>query len=129
MLELFEEETSPLTDYELDIVPILARALAKRQGADQAVTNKDIQRVLVQSGYDINGARVRKLINYIRNNYLVLGLIGTSKGYYVSTDEAELRKYIQSLQGREDAIRKVKASMAQHYSRLYKKPVNFTLFD
>lgn len=51
----------------------------------------------------INGARLRKLVNYIRSHGL-LPVIATSKGYYCSYDEKDILLQIKSLNERADAI-------------------------
>jgi hypothetical protein len=42
---------------------------------------------------------------------MIRWLIATSKGYYIATSVDEMRQYIESLRGRENAIRAVRESM------------------
>ena len=112
MITGFDKETAPLTDYEqTKLLPVMVRSLAVKRGREKAVTNSYICDRLRTLGYDVNGARIRKLINHIRIKGLVPRLIATSDGYYVATDNGELADYIDSLKGREDAIRAVREAM------------------
>lgn len=112
MVTGFEKETAPLSDYEMDtILPVMVRCLSKKRGKSNAVTNKKIVKGMKAQGYDIDDIRVRKLISHIRINGLVPCLIATNTGYYVATEEVEVQDYIDSLQGRESAIKAVREAM------------------
>lgn len=114
MLKGFEIETAPLTEYEeKTLLPIMVRSLSVKHGKGMAVKNGYICDRLREKGYDINESRVRKLINHIRVNGLVPRLIATSAGYYISDDRKELTDYIESLRGRELAIRAVRKAMEE----------------
>ncbi len=104
MIQGFEEETAPLSDYELQLVPIFARGLRTKIGPMSAITGREMIRAMVASGYKVNGPRVRKIINHIRMHGLVERLVATSAGYYVSEDPGELRRYADSLRSRASAI-------------------------
>lgn len=112
MLQGFELFTAPLSEYEQNVLlPIMVRSLRVKVGQALAVKNAYICERLKEQGYEVNDARIRKLINYIRVNGLVPRLIATSRGYYVSNDRKELQDYIKSLKGREDAIREVRLAI------------------
>ena len=114
MINGFERETAPLTDYEKDtLLPLLVRGLSSKIGKNMAVSNKYIVSRLIKQGYKIDEARVRKIINHIRLKGLVPCLVATSAGYYIATDEEELREYIESLRGRESAIRAVREAIEE----------------
>lgn len=53
---------------------------------------------------DITDARIRKIINYIRVNKLIVNLLATSKGYFISNDFEEINKYKESLIARANSI-------------------------
>lgn len=109
MIQGFEEETAPLSAKELELVPIFVGALKQKIGKDKAVTNTDIRAGMKSAkGINVPPSRVRKIINYIRMNDLVPCLIATSAGYYISQNKEELKKYIESLMGRERAIRAIR---------------------
>ena len=54
-------------------------------------------------------------------NNLIEGLMATSTGYYVTHDTSELRTYIVSLKGREEAIREMRESMELQLERMVEK--------
>lgn len=119
MITGFEEITQPLTEYEQNtLLPKFIESFTKKIGKDKAVTNKTICEKLSAAGDRITDARVRKIINYIRNNNLVPGLIATSAGYYVSTDPTEVKAYIDSLTGRASAIAHVRDNMQKYFYHL-----------
>lgn len=119
MIKGFKRETCPLNDYEQDILlPAILSVLEGKIGRQNAVKNKDIIELLKKK-YKINPARLRKVINYIRINDYLTGLVATSKGYYMVTDRQELLDYKESLKGREDAIREVRMSIKRQRLKLY----------
>jgi hypothetical protein len=114
MLIGFEKETHDLTADELSLVPLLVGTLQYKVGVKAAVTNTMLCNFLrACTGEDnkpikVTDVRMRKLINHIRMKDLVPGLLASSKGYYVSNDPKEVKEYIQSLQGRENAIKGIR---------------------
>lgn len=127
MLLNFEKQTEALSDYErTTILPIMVKCLNNKQGKDKAITNNLMCEKMEEHGYIITPIRVRKIINYIRTNDLIQGLMATSTGYYVTHDTTELRTYIASLKGREDAIREVRESMERQLEYIVENrpPVN-----
>ena len=124
MINGFDNETAPLTDIELDMLPSVIGVLKSRYGKESAITNKNLR----ESFPDLTDARVRKLINHIRNNTLVPCLIATSKGYYVASTEQELRDYEDSLRARADAIMSVCESIKQQRTARFGGPHQLSLF-
>ncbi len=121
MIKGFDRETQPLTEYEIGVLlPLLVKGLQTKLGRENAVTNKHIVNAL-KGTCKLNEARVRKIINHIRTNDLVPGLIATSEGYFIAMTEAELLEYEESLKGREDAIREVRLSIARQRRILYQQ--------
>lgn len=105
MIKGFREETSPLSEMELRLIPVFINSLLKHIGKDNAVTSSDITKGLRNNGYGVvTGPRIRKIINHIRINNLVPCLVSCSKGYYISNDAKELEDYIESLKERCSAI-------------------------
>lgn len=128
MITGFEAETQPLTEYEeTTLLPVFVRGLVTKVGKENSITNKQIVAAL-KPNYIVNDARVRKLINHIRINGLVQGLIATSDGYYIATSEQELIEYEQSLLGREAAIRAVRLSISKQRNAIFHKTTQQTLF-
>lgn len=109
MIQGFEEETAPLSEKEKELLPCFVERLKLRVGKKNAVTNTEIRAGFERSKkIKINPSRIRKIINYIRMNDLVPCLIATSAGYYVTDDKTELKNYVESLMGRERAIRAIR---------------------
>ena len=106
MITGFEKQTEPLTDQEREVfLPPIIKGLRVKVGKEKAVTNKDIVRGLkANCDIKIGEARVRKMINYIRNKDIIPCLIATSKGYYIAETKDEMLDYIDSLYGRVEAI-------------------------
>jgi hypothetical protein len=120
MIKGFSNETSPLNDYELRILlPVILAGLKDKQGKRNAVTNNYIIGRLKAHGYRIDAPRLRKVINHIRTNDLLPGLVATSEGYYLATSEQELMDYEDSLRGREEAIKAVRLAIARQRRMLY----------
>lgn len=112
MLNGFTQQTEPLNEYERDtLLPVIVRGLANKFGEARAITNTAITKAMRGAGYQLTEARLRKIINHIRTTGMIRWLIATSKGYYIATSVDEMRQYIESLRGREDAIRAVRESM------------------
>ena len=121
MINGFIEQTEPLSEYEQDtLLPIIIRGLRARVGKENAVINRYIVSQL-KPKYNVNEARVRKIINHIRTADLIPGLIATSEGYFIAESEQELRDYEESLLGRELAIRQVRESIARQRREMYEK--------
>lgn len=121
MITGFDHETAPLNEYETGVLlPVLIKGLKAKVGHGDAVTNKQIVCKL-RGSYKISEARVRKIINHIRTNDLIPGLIATSEGYFIAENETELLEYEGSLKGREDAIREVRISIARQRRILYEQ--------
>jgi hypothetical protein len=116
MIDGFEEETCELNEYELnELLPLLVKKLPHSVGKENAVKSNKIKDYFGKKGIKINGARLRKLINYIRRKNLVPCLIASNKGYYVSDDIEDFKRFIESLRQRENAIRAVRIAMEQQY--------------
>ena len=118
MIEGFEKETHDLTDYEKSLLPQFVAGLATKKGKENAITNKEIISALKNRNIVVGEARVRKIINHIRNKGLVEGLVASSRGYYVSNDMEEIKSYILSLTGREEAIRIVREGFEAQIRRM-----------
>lgn len=117
MIQGFQTQTEPLTDYERDtLLPVICSGLRNKIGEARAITNTAITKAMKGAGYILTEARLRKIINHIRVNGLVKRLIATSKGYYIATTRQEMEQYIESLKGREMAIRQVRESMERQLS-------------
>ena len=112
MINGFTNETKPLSEYERDtLTPIIVRGLSMRIGKERAIKNSEICAKMRLQGYRIDNARLRKVINHIRVNALLPGVIATSEGYYIATTKTEMADYIASLESRESAIHEVSVAL------------------
>lgn len=119
MLQLFAEHTEPLTEKEKLIVPLFIKGFAKHVGREKAITNKQIIKSLQDTReLTLTEVTVRKIINHIRKENLVSGLIASSNGYYVSNDATEVQTYIKSLRGRANEIKSIAECMQQYLNTL-----------
>lgn len=125
MIDGFEDIVYDLTEEEKLLVPGFVASLKKRIGFMNAITASEITRIYKER-YDIEipGPRVRKIINYIRNHYMVLGLMATSKGYYVSQNINELVRYSGSLRQREQRIADIRKKLDDYILVLIEKEKN-----
>jgi hypothetical protein len=102
----FEKYTKPLQPEERRIAVIICERFKKKPGKGNIVTNKQIVRALFKKyQIKITEPRIRKIIQYIRANALLNGLIATSSGYWLTRDHDELKSWIESMIERENAIR------------------------
>jgi len=95
----------PLNKYEKEtLLPVIVKCLSRHIGKENAITNHHMCEKLVDKGYDIKETRMRKIIHYIRDNWLIGCLIASGKGYHVTKDKQEMMDYIDTLRGRVEAI-------------------------
>ena len=125
----FDEETAPLTDKEKELLPFIISLLETHKGKEKAITSKTISyNILVQKYEKIDGPRIRKIINHIRQNGLVSCLIATSAGYYVAETEKELLDYEESLNGRATAIWQIRGHIMRQREERFSRPTQGVLF-
>lgn len=104
MIEGFATETAPLTAEELELVPVFVKGFSDKHGAARAITSQQIIKALAAKGRNMSGARVRKVVNYIRIHHLVRNLIASSAGYYIEEDPEKVAAYARGLLDRAGAI-------------------------
>ena len=129
MIVGFEEISEPLTDYEQStLLPVFVRCLSTKVGRDKAITNAKMIEGMKAFGFKVDGPRVRKIINHIRDNALVPCLVATSKGYYVATTDFDLAEYEESLKGRIDAMTQILDSIHLQRKQKFHHHVDQQLF-
>ena len=112
MKKELKKEKQTLNSYDLNVLlPILKKGLEKKKGIANAVTAKEIMLGLQSNGLKINMRNISRIINYIRLNDLIVGLMGSSAGYYITDNEQELIKYENRLLSHEASLREVRMSM------------------
>ncbi len=117
MITNFEKITEDLTDQEKELLPRFVAAIKTKVGKKNIITATQIQRIYADKGMKVPGARIRKIINYIRTNELVPLLVSTSNGYFIATKRSEVESCIKSLKERESAINAVRQSLVQQLSK------------
>lgn len=101
-----------MTKDEVKWAMIIGRTLRGKIGKEKAVKSQDIIKGMKNSfNAKISDPRLRKIINFLRTQKIVKWLIATSNGYYIATSREEVLTYIESLKGREEAIRAVRESL------------------
>ena len=106
------EKKCHLSVYEQNVLlPILMQGLEMKKGKANAVTARQIIDAMRKHGLKISRRSILMLISHIRTNDLIVGLMATSAGYYITSNERELMDYEDALLGRESAIRKVRMSI------------------
>lgn len=113
MVTNFEEQTKPLSEEELKLVPYLIKGF-KDKTKDRPIKANDI--ISKFNAFvdeinpnnkthlrKINEVLLRRLINHIRTHSL-MPILASSKGYYVSYDKNEITAQIKSLNERANSI-------------------------
>jgi hypothetical protein len=95
MINDFENITYELTEDELNKVHLIIKGISLRKGKDMAVSG-----TLICEKMNLQGARLRKIINYIRVKNLHYGLCSCVKGYYTASTLKELQGCIIGLKQR-----------------------------
>ena len=107
MILNFEEYTVELNAEEIKHARQLAANLKFSVGKEEAVSANQIIKYF-KKNYSVdlkNGSKVRKLIQYIRQNNLSgAPICATSKGYFVPKTEKEFDEYVTGLKQRLNSI-------------------------
>lgn len=121
MIPGFKDETKPLTRLERDVyLPRIIDGFAKLPELYVISSSKIIEK-LGREGIKISAARVRKLINHIRNNHLVRNICANSKGYWIETRPDELKKYVEAAIKRSNSIYAMALSLEEDYKLMSKQ--------
>ena len=113
-------EERPLNIYEYSVLlPILVNALKTKNGKENAVTSTQIVTALRGHNMKINERNVCRIVNHIRMNDLINGLMASNVGYYISNSEEELMDYENSLLIRETSIKKLRKSIERQRLKMF----------
>ena len=119
MIRNFEEITANLTPEEEALVPIIVKRFKDKPGKENVVTNpKMIEGIRIHFGIELTEPRIRKIVQFIRLNNILPGLVGTSKGYFYAENESDIELWIDSMKQRENAIRASREIAEQHLAFL-----------
>lgn len=108
MIQNFEEITQTLTPEERKLIPLIIQGMekyTKKNPIKEPQIIKSLNERLSSLGLSkkVTGARLRKLVNFIRRHGLA-PIISTSRGYYTSWDKQEILNQINSLNDRAEGI-------------------------
>ncbi len=91
MIPGHEQQTHELTQYEMNVIlPKVVKRMKTKIGKENAVTNSSIVKVFKDFGYKINEPRMRKIIQHIRVNGLINGLVSHGRGYFIASTKEEI---------------------------------------
>ena len=129
MIKNFEEYTHELTSEERIVVQTIIRRFESRKGKENIVTGEQIRDGINKNlNVNFDGVRIRKMIQFIRTNDLIAGLIATSKGYFVAKTAEEIEDWIESLKSRENAIRTIRELAEQTVREMKCRTIQTQLF-
>jgi hypothetical protein len=112
MITGFEIETVQLNDDEIFVGQQLLNFLETCVGKEHAVNSPTLIDMFENNkhkfgdrfkNFKLNDVRIRKIINYLRNNNLISCLCSTSSGYYVAENQTEMYETLKSLKERIDS--------------------------
>jgi hypothetical protein len=127
MIKNFENITADLNFEEKKLVPIIVKRFQNLRGKENIVTNQEIiDGIYKHYNVKLSQPRVRKIIQYIRLNNLLAGLIATQSGYYYTTRESEIREWIETMKQREAAIR-ASYQIAEEHLRMLRTKAQATI--
>ena len=115
-----KSQTRSLSYYEQNVLlPILMNGLEMKKDKINAVTSNQIVYGLRKQGLKVNSRSVKRIINYIRINDLIVGLMGCAYGYYIISSEQEFIDYEYNLLVREVALQKVRLSIQRQRRSMF----------
>lgn len=130
MIKNFEELTFELTNEERFVVQTIVKRFEHLKGKQHIVTGEQIRNGINKNlNLNFDTIRIRKMIQFIRTNDLIVGLVATSKGYYVANTAEEIEDWIESLKSRENAIRKIREVAEETVRQMKSKTQQTTLFN
>jgi len=105
MLRNFNEETCNLSDDELKIAQAVMKGLKKYVGKANAMTD-------TYTKFKLQGVRLRKIINHLRNEGEPI--CSSSKGYYYPASNKEITDTCISIQQRIDSQVQIINQLTKH---------------
>tara|TARA_R110000851_G_scaffold108617_1_gene230064 strand:- start:38244 stop:38639 length:396 start_codon:yes stop_codon:yes gene_type:complete len=104
MIPGHEKQTHELTDEEFEnILPLVVRRLKTKVGKSNSVTNRHVVKVFKRYGFALTEPRFRKIIQHIRINGLIKGVVSYGNGYFVAEKRSDIQTNIESLDKRINA--------------------------
>jgi hypothetical protein len=116
MINGFVEQTAELHADEMEIVKILVNRFKQKKGKEHILNNGQLCKAL-ETHYNIltTEPRIRKVVQYIRNNNLLIGFIANSHGYYVADSKEEIEAWIATMEQRRNALETTIQKAKKHW--------------
>ena len=122
MKNKLKKTPSNLSNYEQNVLlPIFINALKEKKEKENAVTCKQMVEALQRHGLKLNERNVGRIINYIRLNDLIVGLMASREGYYTTNNEQELMSYEKRLLKYEASLREMRMSIIRQRRAMFMK--------
>ncbi len=121
MIRTFEELTVELNDYERGLVPGFIAGFKTKVGPQNAISNRKISEAYKEQ--KLSGARIRKIIQYIRMNQFAENwfegriLVANSAGYFITHDRQIITNWIDSIEGRINAMRTIQTAAKKYLDK------------
>lgn len=116
MIAGFDTETKHLDAYEQStVLPRIVSGLSVLGKAGKCLSSSKIIDRLKAEGITVTGPRLRKIINHIRINHLVRGVVADDKGYAVVQDPNLILEYLDGLDSRIEAIQAMRNALYEDY--------------
>ena len=120
MIPGHEKQTHELTPYEMEeILPKVVKRMKTKLGKENAVTNPQVVKAFKEHGFRLSEPRFRKIIQHIRVNGLINGLVSHGKGYFVATKKEDIKRNIESLD------KKINSEIVTRDTLLYQMNIMF----
>jgi hypothetical protein len=101
MVHGFEHITHELNEHEEKVLlPVIANRIATSAvGKVNAITGEQLIGYLQSRSMKSSPARIRKIVQYIREAKILRGLLASGNGYYISTNSIEIKEYADKSYG------------------------------
>jgi hypothetical protein len=117
MIDNFEEITYELNETERKLLPFVIEGMNHHQGKERAITGTKIrQAILDKKGVKVSGARLRKIIHYLRVSGECPLLVATSEGYFIAQTESEVTSFLNSIQQRINSMTELRDAVRDQFN-------------
>lgn len=121
MIAGFDSITSQLDEYEKStVLPRIVSGLSLLRQSGKTLSSTRIIERLYKEGITLSGPRLRKIINHIRINHLIRGIVADDKGYWVANKPEQILEYLDGLDSRIEAITAMRNALYEDYQEMYR---------
>lgn len=125
MIKGFEHITGPLSQDEKDLAILIVSNFKKNYvGKEKAISGKVIVQRMQKNGFEISEPRLRKIMNYIRQNSLA-PILANSRGYWYSNNYFEIKEQVKSLRDRSKAIESAAEGLINYTRNNFHQQLSF----